>query len=138
MDDKADLNTIIFHAMGLDVRCPGSDNHDLLEDDGAEWWCCECGYRGFIDRHSFATDVAHERKCAAFTDSISAMYMAEEWIALHDLQEAYFEALEPLTLPNGAEDWMNHFWWEQHWALIHATPEKRARAFVAALEGEEG
>ena len=66
-----------------------------------------------------------------YSEDIAAARTMEDWIEEHHLSLRYTRGMLSVFLQTGVvHDTDEQFWW----ALIHATPEQRCLAFLAAME----
>lgn len=103
-----DINERCARAMG------GWPPHNWQETWGGET-CSQCGKEKWQDPPEY---------CAGWSPSTdpNAARLLEDEIARRGLQEQYVHALQGLVASR------------DHWEYIRATPEQRARAFLAVME----
>ena len=119
-----ELNARVARAMGCVVGWAG-------RDDGLGSPLCMCKGRVHEQPNTYSP-----RTLARYSDNIAAARTMEDWIEEHHLSLRYAMAmlgrvfiLEPDPVPDCDEQ----LWW----MLLHATPEQRCRAFLAAMEVRE-
>ena len=69
----------------------------------------------------------------AFSKNIAAARTMEDWIEEHGLQKGYGHAMEGVLIDDGR---LSNLYEINAWHFIHATPEQRCRAFLAAMEAQ--
>ena len=123
-----EINVRVAKAMGLDMVWldEGSQAFTPLRlVDGPGWFVRWTNYEGaglgVLEPRRYSTEIAVARTM-------------EDWIEEHHLNLRYTQGMLSVFLQTGCAHKSEEEMW---WALIHATPEQRCLAFLAAMEARE-
>lgn len=112
-----ELDARVAEAMGCAV--------EWREYNGRREAFCTCP-----DRTHEQANTTAPRMLARYSEDIAAARTMEDWIEEHGLQVRYAGEMLTLLRTGDAEPERDEGFW---WALLHATPEQRCRAFLAAI-----